>query len=262
VLTEIIAHKRQELEAINRPAEIERLKDEVLSRPPVYSLAEALSRSADIALIAEIKRKSPSKGVLANGIDPAAVARTYQQAGASAVSVLTDEKYFAGTIADLQAVRSEIDLPILRKDFIIDVYQLYQARAVGADVVLLIAAALDPGMLERLYHKAYDLGLEVLVEVHDQDELEKIIPFRPRIVGVNNRNLNTFTTDLATAEQLRDSIPADSICVAESGIHSRDDMVRMERAGYNAVLIGEGIITAPDRGVRIKELLGTHAHAN
>lgn len=262
MLPEILANKQQELASVDRVTAIDRMKEQVKPGPAKHSLARALKQAVTIALIAEIKRKSPSKGMLAEGIDPAAVAGEYMNAGASAVSVLTDRKYFAGSLEDLQAVRTSIDLPIVRKDFIIDDYQVYESRVAGADVILLIAAALDPSTLERLYHLAYDIGLEVLVEVHSEDELMNVLPFHPKIIGVNNRNLQTFQTDLTVAERLRERIPGGTICVAESGIHTREDMQRMEQAGFDAALIGEGIITAPDRIVRIKELLGGHAHAS
>ena len=262
MLPEILAHKRKELQGIDRPAAIAGYKETIRKMPPVHSLRLALIHANEIALIAEVKRKSPSKGQLAKITDAGELAGCYAAAGARAISVLTDQKYFDGSLEDLVSVRAAVELPILRKDFIVDPCQVYQARAAGADVVLLIAAALPAAELKMLYTLASDIGLEVLLEIHNETELEMIAPLNPAIVGVNSRNLATFVTDLSVAEQLRPLIPITTACVAESGIHSRDDMVRMKAAGFDGVLIGEGIVTATDRVARIRELLGVHAHTS
>lgn len=262
MLPEILAAKRQQLEKVDRAEGVAHFERVIHRLPPVRSLRAALIHTDSIALIAEIKRRSPSKGALADIPDPAALARTYVAAGAQAVSVLTDRTFFGGSLHDLTAVSNEVPVPVLRKEFIIDPYQVFEARAAGADAILLIAAALAAPDLQSLFTLAYDIGLEVLLEVHDEAEMEQVLPLEPPLVGVNNRNLETFVTDLKVAERLRQLIPVTTACVAESGVLTREDMIRMAAAGYDGVLIGEGIVTASDRIARIKELLGAHAHTN
>lgn len=262
MLPEILVAKRRFLATVERAAAIARFEKVISRMPPVRSLRAALIHTSSLALIAEIKRRSPSKGALADIPDPAALAREYVAAGARAVSVLTDREHFGGSLNDLTAVRNELSVPVLRKDFIIDPYQVFEARAAGADVILLIAAALTDAELRSLYALAGDIGLEVLLEVHNESELRRVLPLAPAILGVNNRDLDTFATDLAVAERMRNQIPITTVCVAESGVHTREDMRRMEAAGYDGVLIGEGIVTAANRTARIHELLGVHAHAN
>jgi len=206
------------------------------------SLEAALRRSAP-AVIAECKRQSPSKGVLRDPYHPVEIARGYEAAGAAALSVLTNEDFFGGKLADLEAVRDEVEIPLLRKDFVIDAYQLEEARAAGADAALLIASVLDAQELMDLTQAAAEIGLEVLVEVH------------ATLIGINNRNLHTFVTDLATTEQLAPAIPADRLVVAESGLHVGADFHRLTRAGAGAFLVGEAFMTAPVPGDRLAQLL-------
>ncbi|MBM3726419.1 MAG: indole-3-glycerol phosphate synthase TrpC [Acidobacteria bacterium] len=198
------------------------------------------------AIIAEIKKASPSKGILAHDFDPRRTARQYHQGGASAVSVLTDEPFFQGSLADLTAVRSEIALPVLRKDFTLDEYHVVEAAAHGADAILLIAAILDEGALRRLRELAESLGLAALVEVHDEEELGPAVASGARLIGVNNRNLRTFEVTLETSLRLAEKMPAGTIAVSESGIHTRADVDVLMAAGYRAFLVGEHLMKAGD----------------
>jgi len=215
----------------------------------------ALARHDRINVIAECKRRSPSKGVLRHDYDAAAIARGYAAAGAAAISVLTEPSFFDGALSDLCAVRAAVELPILRKDFVISEYQLWEAREAGADAVLLIVAALQPADLQALHRTADSLGLDVLVEVHTPEELAVALDAGARIVGVNNRNLRTLAVDLGASDTVLARKPPGVLAVSESGLKTPDDVVRMARLGYNAFLIGERFMTAPDPGTALGELL-------
>jgi len=254
ILAEIVAHEHDVVAAA-------RLREPVadLRRAPGYaqqrrSLADALA-SRRPAIIAECKRRSPSKGVLREPYDPVAIARGYADAGAAAISVLTDERFFGGSLADLRAVRAAVPIPVLRKDFVIDAYQLEQARAAGADAVLLIVAALDAARLRELHRVARDLGLDVLTEVHDEYELESAVAAGATIIGVNNRNLHTFVTDLAISERLARLVPAGTILVAESGLRDGTDLARLARSGIGSFLVGEAFMTAADPGAALASMI-------
>ena len=207
-------------------------------------------------MIAEVKRKSPSKGELAEIPDPAKLASLYQQAGAAAVSVLTEQRRFNGSLADFDAVRNEISLPMLRKDFMVDEYQFYEARAHGADLVLLIVAALSKSQLSDYYALATELGMKSLIEVHTNDELEAAMEINPEIIGVNSRNLKTLEVDTSAFNELIPRIPSELIKVAESGISTRTDVQVAERAGANVILVGEALVKAGDPITSMRELLG------
>ncbi len=209
-----------------------------------------------IALIAEVKRASPSKGPLRPDLDASSLARTYRESGAAALSVLTEPDYFQGSFADLAAARASSELPVLCKDFIIDPYQIWEARAHGADAVLLITAVLSQQELLDLQEAARSLGMAALVEVHDQGELEKALDCRPGVVGINNRNLADFSVDLGTTTSLRPLVPPGIPVVSESGIHTRDDVIALQKAGVQAILVGEALVTAADPAARIGDLLG------
>lgn len=214
--------------------------------------------SATVAprVIAECKRRSPSRGVLRDDYDPVALARAYESAGAAAISVLTEPAFFDGALSHLASVREAVVIPVLRKDFIVDEYQLWEARAAGADAVLLIAAVLDDEALVGLRERAEVLGLAALVEVHDAAELARASASGARVIGVNNRNLRTLSVDLDTSAALAASIPEGCVAVAESGLRSPSDLRRLAAAGYDAFLIGERVMTAPDPGRALAELLG------
>jgi len=223
---------------------------------PVRPLAERLRTAPGLAVIAEVKRRSPSKGDLAPGLDPAAVAADYQAGGASALSVLTDGPFFGGSPEDLAAARTATDLPVLRKDFTVSPLDVLDARLMGADAVLLIAAALDDRELADLADLAARVGLEALVEVHDEPELERALAVGATLIGVNQRDLVTFAVDTTRAERVATAIPADVVAVAESGVTGPDDAARLAAAGYQAVLVGETLVRSADRSAAVAGLVG------
>jgi indole-3-glycerol phosphate synthase len=212
-----------------------------------------------VSLIAEIKRASPSKGVLCSDLDPVRLATTYVANGATAISVLTDQHFFQGDLKHLADIQSSIPnpqypIPILRKDFIFDPYQVYESRAFGADALLLIAAVLPDETLAELLTLTHDLGMTALLEVHDEDEIKRVLPLRPRVVGINNRNLRDFDVDLATFGRLCPLLPDDVVAVAESGVQTAADMRYLAQMGADAVLVGEALVTAPDVAAKVREL--------
>jgi indole-3-glycerol phosphate synthase len=215
----------------------------------------ALGMAERVNVIAECKRRSPSRGVLAAQYDPVAIAKKYQAGGAAAISVLTEPTFFDGALEHLTAVREAVDLPVLRKDFVVDDYQLLEARAAGADAVLLIVAALEQSELVRLQSRAWELGLAALVEVHDDEELARAIASGARLVGVNNRNLRTLAVDVGASDRLAATMPRDVVGVSESGLQTRGDLERLAAAGYRAFLIGERFMTDPDPARAIAELI-------
>jgi indole-3-glycerol phosphate synthase len=255
ILDEILHWKRGEIERCRAAVPLEAVQAES-ERAPAPRDFEAALRRAGISLIAEVKRASPSKGLLRPDLDPGALAREYETGGAAAISVLTDEHFFQGGLDHLCAVRQRVNLPVLRKDFILDPYQVYQARAAGADAILLIAAALSDDALHSLHRLAAELGLAALVEVRSAAEVVRALKVGPRIVGVNNRDLHTFELDLETTARLRPLVPAEVILVSESGVHSRADVARLESIGADAILIGEALVRAQNVGAKIRELMG------
>ncbi len=257
ILDRIVADKRQELAAAQAAVPVAALKTRISAAPAVRPFADALCGPMT-GLIAEVKKASPSRGLLRAGFDPVELARIYAGAGASAISVLTDEKHFQGSLEHLAAIRRALPQgpPLLRKDFLFDEYQLYEARDHGADAVLLIAAILEPTLLAQLVALAKSLGMAALVEVHDEPELERALGASAEIIGINNRDLRTFEVDLGTTERLAPFVPADKTIVAESGIFTRENVRRLEVCGVHAVLIGEALVTAADPGAKIRELLG------
>jgi indole-3-glycerol phosphate synthase len=253
-LEKILAHKKKEVEIRKwkMPERFLMERIEKANRP--ISLAEALSHN-ELAVIAEIKKASPSAGVIRENFDPIQIAKSYVKAGANALSMLTDEEYFQGSLEYIEQVRSFVPVPILRKDFIIDPYQLLEAKAFGADAILLIVAALDKEQLQSLLNRTYELGLEALVEVHSADEMKIAVDVGAKIIGINNRNLETFTIDLATTEQLAPLAPPGTILVGESGLHTKDDIQRMSQAGVDAVLVGTHFMKHPDPGIALQQFL-------
>ncbi len=258
LLESIVAHKREELAGWKAAMPQARLEKMAIQQTPPLDFAAALQRPG-VSLIAEVKRASPSRGLLRPELDPGQLAVTYVEGGAAAISVLTDERFFQGSLSDLVAVKAALrqvgrEAPVLRKDFILDVYHVYQARACGADAVLLIAAILEAEELANLLALTRELGMEALVEVHCEEELNRVLPLGPAIVGVNNRDLQDFSVDLATTVRLRPHIPCSIILVSESGIHSRADVERLARAGVDAILVGEALVTAEDVVSKTREL--------
>ena len=227
--------------------------------PAGWRFEQALGTVDRVNVIAECKRRSPSKGVLAVEYDPVRIAGQYEEGGAAAISVLTEPTFFDGSLEDLMAVRGRVKLPLLRKDFIVDEYQLFEARAAGADAILLIVAALDQTALVALQTKAWELGLATLVEVHDEVELQRECDAGARVIGVNNRNLRTLAVDVQASERLAAKMPKNVIAVSESGLKTREELNRLASAGYRAFLIGERFMTDPDPARAIRELIGTGA---
>lgn len=257
MLDEIIKHKRDTLRGIDLDREIDLMRCALPDLAPVISLKKSLTTESGISLIAEIKRRSPSKGDLAVDLSVEEMVKNYENGGARSISVLTDQRYFSGSSEDLMAAKHITRLPVLRKDFIIHEYQIWESRLIGADAILLIAAVLTSDEIARLYALAKDIGLEILVEVHSQVDIEKIGKIEPEIIGINNRDLKTFNVDLATTERLRNLIPDEVVCVSESGIKHREDMIRLQACNVDAVLVGEGIVTSSSPEMKISELLGT-----
>jgi indole-3-glycerol phosphate synthase len=257
-LDEIIAHKRAEVQRLL--PRVEKLRAAAALRDDVRSFYDALRLDPTrLGIIAEVKRASPSVGTIAADFDPLTIARGYEKAGASAISVLTDEKYFQGRLEYLTLIREQLDIPCLRKDFIIHEAQIFEAVVAGADAILLIVAALDPAEITSLYDQASEIGLDCLVEVHDDDEMETAIECGVEIIGVNNRNLHTLEVDPETALRLLVDAPAGTIVVAESGITSNEDVQRLEEAGVDAILVGEALMREDDPAAAVHALLGSRA---
>jgi indole-3-glycerol phosphate synthase len=257
ILDQIVAAKREEVARAKAETPEPALRQQLADAPPPRDFLAALSAGPPIRLIAEVKKASPSKGVIRAQFDPVAIARIYQQHGAACLSVLTDQPYFQGSLKYLCRVRAAVDLPVLRKDFILDPYQVIEARAAGADAVLLIAECLDDALLERLYNAILDLGMTPLVEVYEPANLPRVLRIGARLVGINNRDLHTFKTDLQHTLRLRRQIPPDRTVVGESGIRTRQDVEQLETAGVQAMLVGETLMASADIGRAVDELLGT-----
>jgi len=254
ILDDIVAWKQNEIAHRMRCKPLREVQAEAEQMPPPRDFEAAL-RAPGISLIAEIKRASPSKGAIRLDLNPADLARIYADNGAAAISVLTDSKYFGGSLDDLRAVRQTVDLPLLRKDFVLDPYQVYEARAAGADAVLLIVAILSDPALSLLYALTRRLNMSALIEVHNENELQRALRLVPPLIGINNRDLSTFTVDLETTVRLRPMLPADICVVAESGIHSRADLDRLRQIGIDAVLVGEALVRSDDTGRQVRELI-------
>lgn len=258
ILQRILADKRAQVAVEQSQHRLSDLKARVRDLPPTRPFTAALRQRAGqdgCAIIAEIKRASPSAGIIRPDFDPAAHARSYAEGGATALSVLTDQPYFQGQDAYLQQARQACTLPALRKDFIVDAWQVWQTRALGADALLLIAAALDDGPLAELSALGQELGLSVLVEVHDQAELERALAIPGDLLGINNRDLKRFKTDLGITERLAPQVPAQRLVVAESGIASRADLHRLQQAGVGCFLIGESFMRQADPGAALQALI-------
>jgi indole-3-glycerol phosphate synthase len=259
ILKLIVSHKQEEVAAARAAATIDELKSRIGDLEDVPRGFERALRDAVAtdwtAIIAEIKKGSPSKGVIRPNFDPLEIAEIYQNSGASCLSVLTDERFFMGHLRYLALIRETVSLPLLRKDFIIDPYQIYEARAAGADAILLIASCLELSQLQAFHALARELNLDVLLEVHDETEMEKALQTECTLIGVNNRNLRTFETDLGTTGRLARMMPVNRLLVAESGINSRADIERLKDGGAGAFLVGESLMREDDIGAKLQELL-------
>jgi indole-3-glycerol phosphate synthase len=259
ILDRILEVKAGEVESARRIRPVAALEELARSTPHPRDFVGALRaklKAGAAGVIAEVKKASPSKGVLRAAFDPAAIASSYAEHGAACLSVLTDAQFFQGSLEDLRQARAACDVPILRKDFVIDPYQLHEARAAGADCILLIAAALDTSSMRALETNARDLGLAVLVEVHDRAELDRALELETPLVGINNRNLQTFETRLETTLDLLDAVPEGRLVVTESGILTPGDVQRMRAAGVGCFLVGEAFMRAPDPGAALARLFG------
>jgi indole-3-glycerol phosphate synthase len=256
ILDEIVATKRKEIDAARQRTPLEHLEAKVAAAPPIRDFRSALAGPGPIRLIAEIKKASPSAQIIRHTFDPVAISQTYQQHGASCLSVLSDTPFFHGHLDDLANVRAAAGIPVLRKDFLIEDYQVVEARSAGADAILLIAEILDDLSLRRMLDHARELGMAALVEFHDAVNLPRVLASGAELIGINNRDLKDFSTDLEHTLRLRDQIPREVILVSESGIRSRRDAERLEAAGVSAMLVGESLMRASDMGLAVQQLLG------
>ncbi|UCE18954.1 MAG: indole-3-glycerol phosphate synthase TrpC [Gemmatimonadota bacterium] len=251
ILDEIVAHKRDEVARKRTQGQ----RYDLNGLPPTRDFASSL-RGEGISMITEIKRCSPSSGEIRGGADPTQIATIYEKNGAAAISVLTDRKYFGGRDEFVALVKGVTDLPVLRKEFLIDPIQIYESRALGADAILLIASILDRTEINDFLNLAEEVGLSCLVEVHSEDDLEKVLRTKAQVIGINNRNLSTLTVDMTTSLRLKSLIPAGIITVSESGLKEREDILMLEAAAFDAVLIGESLMDASDIGAKLRELRG------
>ena len=264
VLSRICARRREDLAARRRAVPLAVLEARLREGTPPRGFAEALravDAGSDLALIAEIKKASPSRGLIRADFDPPALARAYAEAGASCLSVLTETAHFQGTDRHLEAARGAVGLPVLRKDFTLDPYQVVEARAIGADAVLVILAAVEDGLAAELMAAAHALGMDVLVEIHDAAELERAMKLGATVIGINNRDLKTLEVDLDTGRRLAPLVPADRLVVAESGLSRHADLLSLREAGARAFLVGESLMREPDLVAATRRLLGRSAAA-
>lgn len=256
ILDKIVATKWTEIERAKAATSETSLREKLADAPPRRDFFAALAAPGPIKLIAEVKKASPSAGIIRPDFDPVAIAKTYAVHGATCLSVLTDEHFFQGHLDYLAAIRQAVDLPILRKDFILDTYQLVEARLAGADAVLLIAECLDDCNLRKLHNAAIELGLTPLVELYDPENLPRVLAAGATLIGVNNRDLRTFVVDLDHTLRIRREVPDNCVLVGESGIRTRADVERLEDAGVDAILVGESLMREPDIGAAVDRLLG------
>ncbi len=256
ILDTIVAHKRKELSVEQDQVPLSELKSKLTDTPPTQDFFGAISNPDSTNLIAEVKKKSPSKGIIRADFDPLQIAYTYQENSAAAISVLTDKHFFDGNLSYLSSIRKAVHLPLLRKDFTIDPYHIFQARVAGADAVLLIVAVLTPDELKEYIEMASSLSLASLIEVHTEEELEIALDADAEIIGINNRDLRTFRTTLDTTFKLLELIPEGKVVVSESGIYTRDDVTALREVGVNAILVGESLMRSQDIGEKVRELIG------
>ncbi|HEX5017156.1 MAG TPA: indole-3-glycerol phosphate synthase TrpC [Actinomycetes bacterium] len=260
VLADIVAGVRDDLATREAARPLDELKASAATKPPPIDAYRALREHPGVAVIAEVKRASPSKGELASIADPAALAQSYADGGATAISVLTEERRFGGSLDDLRAVRAAVDIPVLRKDFVVSSYQLWEAREAGADLVLLIVAALEQPALVSLVERAESLGMTPLVEVHDAEEVGRAVDAGARVIGVNARNLKTLEVDADTFSRVAPTIPSGVLRIAESGIRNASDVVAYAHQGAHAVLVGEALVTGADPQTTVAEMVAAGTH--
>ena len=256
ILDEIVSTKREEILRAKELRSEAELRSAISDAPPPRDFFNALAAGESIKLIAEVKKASPSRGIIRANFQPVDIAMAYEANGASCISVLTDRQYFQGSLDDLRGIRAVVNLPVLRKDFILDTYQLLEARVAGADAVLLIAECLDDCNLRKLHNEAVELGMTPLVEFYEPANLTRVFDAGATLIGVNNRDLRTFEVDLQHTIRMRERIPDECVLVGESGIHSREDALLLEQAGVDAMLVGEHLMSQPDVGAAVRSLLG------
>jgi indole-3-glycerol phosphate synthase len=256
ILDRIVTTKRREIERARAAVPEAELRARIADAPRVQNFFTPLAASGPIRLIAEVKKASPSAGVIRSDFDPVAIAKTYAAHGATCISVLTDESYFQGSLDYLRQIRAAVGLPVLRKDFVLDTYQVLEARAAGADAVLLIAECLDDCHLRKLFNAICELGMTPLVEFYEPENLQRVFDAGATLIGVNNRNLHTFEVDLEHAIRMRECVPDECVLVGESGITTRVDVERLEAAGVDAILVGESLMRETDIGAAVDRLLG------
>jgi len=256
-LNKIVAHKLTEVAELKSHRPLADVRAAVADAPAVRGFLESLKSHHPMGLIAEVKRASPSAGLIREDFNPVEIATSYTDNGAACISVLTDEHFFQGQLKFLTDIRQQVDIPVLRKDFIIDPYQIYEARAAGADAVLLIGECLSDDQLKSLFELVQELGMQALIEVYEPANVERVLQLNPGFMGVNNRDLKTFVTDLNHTISLRETIPTDVLLVGESGIHTRADVERLQSAGVEAILVGESLMRSDDIGAAVRQLLGS-----
>jgi indole-3-glycerol phosphate synthase len=256
ILDKIVATKRSEIDRARAAVPESELRAQLADAPPVRNFFAALAAGPPIRLIAEVKKASPSAGVIRADFEPVAIAKIYEAHGASCLSVLTDEEYFQGSLEYLKQVRAAVKLPVMRKEFVLDTYQVLEARTAGADAVLLIAECLDDCNLRKLFNEICELGMSPLVELYDEENLERVFNAGATLIGINNRDLRTFRVDLDHTIRMRDRVPDECVLVGESGIKTNDHVRRLEAAGVDAILVGESLMREPDIGVAVDRLLG------
>jgi indole-3-glycerol phosphate synthase len=255
ILDDIVAATRQTIAADKAATPLTELRAQIRDLPPTKDFYGSLAATTRVRLIAEVKRASPSAGLIRADFDPVEIAKTYESAGAACISVLTDKPFFQGDLNYLRQIRAAVALPLLRKDFIVDSYQLVQARAAGADCVLLIAECLSPAELKALHDEALELGMQTLIELYDLDNVDAVLETGTKLVGVNNRDLRTFKTDLRHTLKVRQMIPDGRLVVGESGIATPDDVRLLAEGGVKAILVGESLMRQPDIGTAVKKLM-------
>lgn len=256
ILKKIVDQKQKDIERAKSNASLGQLESKLQDAPPPRDFQAALVANAEVSLIAEVKRASPSKGLIREDFDPVEIAKAYQANGASCISVLTDEHFFQGHLNFLREVRSNVNIPVLRKDFVLDPYQVVEARTAGADAVLLIAECLDASTLKCLHDQIVELGMTPLVELYEEKNIQAVLESGAQLIGINNRDLRTFETDLQHTVQLRKKLPKEKTIVGESGIFSNDDVQVLANAGIDAMLVGESLMRSEDIGAAVRLLLG------
>jgi len=256
VLDTIVAHKRSEIAAAKRAVSAADLETQLTSAPPVRDFVAALRNANGMGLIAEVKKASPSAGIIRADFEPVAIAQIYEQNGANCLSVLTDENFFQGHLNYLKAIREVVSIPVMRKEFILDRYQVLEARVAGADCVLLIAECLNDCELRDLYFYASELGMECLIEIYEPENLDRVLKLDPPLVGINNRNLKNFATSLSHTTDLAKNIPPQTLLVSESGIRTPADVAHLKAHGVGAILVGESLMKEADIGQAVRKLMG------